>query len=141
MTQQCISEFDALCNNILGVNNNIQYVAILNKFGRAVEKSSRPKYAEQLPDKISEMLFMQCVLEISMGRDFEEQYGSINYHMSERANVTMLTFPIEDHVILVAANKNASPILLAKKIVSILSEYKHNSLLKNIEDNGIPITV
>jgi hypothetical protein len=141
MMQQYTSEFDRLCNNILEVNNNIQSVAVLNKFGRPVEKSSRPRYAEQFPDKTSEMLFMQCVLEISMARDFEEQYGSINYHMSERANVTMLTLPIEDHVILVTANKNISPILLVKKIVSIINEYKHNSLLKNTEDNGIPITV
>ncbi|MGI0087780.1 MAG: hypothetical protein ACREBI_07440 [Nitrosotalea sp.] len=135
------TEFDLLCDSILEVNSNIQSVAVINKLGRPVDRTFRPRYAKQFPDKTSEVLFMQCVLEISMGRDFDEQYGPINYHMSERANVTMLTFPIEDHVILVTANKSVSPISLAKKIVNIIREYKHNPISNNIKDNSIPLPV
>lgn len=139
MISQYGTEFDLLCNHILEVNNNIQSVAAINKLGRPVDRSSRPKYNKQFPDKTSEILFMQCVLEISMGRDFDDQYGPINYHVSERANITMLTFPIEDHVILVTASKNVSPISLAKKIVSIIKEYKRTPVLSSIKDNSIPL--
>jgi hypothetical protein len=139
MTPQYGPEFDRLCDSILEVSNNIQSVAAINKLGRPVDKSSRPRYIKQFPDKKSEILFMQCVLEISMGRDFDDQYGPINYHVSERANITMLTFPIEDHVILVTASKNVSPISLAKKIVSVISEYRHTPTLSNIKDNRIPL--
>jgi hypothetical protein len=116
-------------------------VTAINKLGRPVDRSSRQKHIKQFPDKTSEVLFMQCVLEISMGRDFDEQYGPINYHMSERANATMLTFPIDDHVILVTASKNVGPISLAKKIANIISEYRHSTTSSNMKDNSIPLPV
>jgi hypothetical protein len=73
---------------------------------------------------MSEMFFMQCVLQVSMGRDFDEQYGPINYYISERDNLTMLTFPIDDHIILVTVNKNVSPISLARKIVNTINDHR-----------------
>ncbi len=130
MTPQRNPEFDRLCDSIIEINNNIQSVVVINKLGRPVSRSASPRYAKQFPDK-SEVLFMQCVLEISMGRDFDDQYGPINYHVSERTNITMLTFPIDDHVIVITINKNVSPISLAKKISSIICQYKCNPMLNN----------
>ena len=139
MTHRHNPEFDRLCDSILEVNSNIQSVAAINKLGRPVDRSSRQEHIKQFPDKTSEVLFMQCVLEISMGRDFDEQYGPINYHMSERANATMITFPIDDHVILVTASKNVSPISLAKKISNIINEYRRSTTPSNMRDNSIPL--
>jgi len=73
---------------------------------------------------MNEMLFMHCVLQISMSKDFDEQCGPINYHISERGNLTMLTFPIYDHVILVITKKSISPISLARKIVNVIESNK-----------------
>ncbi|MDE1872493.1 MAG: hypothetical protein KGH99_03330 [Thaumarchaeota archaeon] len=141
MISQYVTELDLLCDDILEANSNIQSVAAINKLGRPVKRSSRPGYSKQFPDKTGEVLFMQCVLEISMGKDFDEQYGPINYHMSERGNVTMLTFPIDDHVILVTASKNVSPISLAKKIANIIHGYKHSYASSNMKDSSIPLPV
>ncbi len=116
------AECKSLCDVILNASGKIQSVAILNKMGRPIEKSTRPGYANQFPDKTSEMLFMQCVLQVSMGRDLDEQYGPINYYVSERASVTMLTFPVGDDVIFLTASKNVSPIALAKKVASVISD-------------------
>ena len=110
-----------LCNSILSINKNIQSIALINRQGRAVEKISRPGFTNQFPDYMSEMFFMQCVLQVSMGGDFDEHFGPINYYISERDNLTMLTFPMDDHIILVTINKNASPISLARKIVNSIN--------------------
>ncbi len=67
---------------------------------------------------------MQRVLEISMGKDYDSEYGPINYHLSERENLTMITFPMRDHVVLVTIKKNTSPISLAKKIVTIINGFQ-----------------
>jgi hypothetical protein len=139
MTHRHNPEFDRLCDSILKVNSNIQSVAAINKLGRPVDRSSRQEQIKQFPDKTNEVLFMQCVLEISMGRDFDEQYGPINYHMSERTNATMITFPIDDHVILVTASKNVSPISLAKRIANIINEYRRSTTSSNMRDNNIPL--
>jgi hypothetical protein len=123
-----------LCTSILDSSKNIQSVAVINRQGRAFEKVSRPKYAGQFADKTEELLFMQCVLQVSLGRDFDEQFGTINYHVSKRTNGTMLTFPLGEDVILVIVNKNTSPISLARKISSLIVDYRSkvigNDLLK-----------
>ena len=92
--------------------------------GRPVEKVARPKFAKQFFDNLGEPFFMQSVLQISMGMDFDEHFGPINYHISDRESLTMLTFPIEDHVILVTVNKNTGPISLARKIVDAIENHK-----------------
>jgi hypothetical protein len=120
-----------LCDSIIGINKNIQSVAIINKLGRPIEKVTRDTSQKQLPQTKDEMLFMQCVLEISMGKDFDSEYGSINYHLSERENLTMITFPIRDYVILVTTKKDTSPISLAKKIVTTINGYQTRQL--NVE--------
>ncbi|HJU14755.1 MAG TPA: hypothetical protein VJ792_09910 [Candidatus Nitrosotalea sp.] len=118
------SSLDVLCSTILKINKNIQSVSIINKMGRLIEDASRPNFTRKFPEQISEHFLMQCVLQISMGRDFDEYYGPINYHISERAGLTMLTFPIDGNVLLVLCNKNLSPIMLAKRVVCSIDEYR-----------------
>lgn len=105
-------------------SKNVQSVAVINNQGRVIEKDSKPKFTNQFPENLREMFFMHCVLQISIGKDFDDQYGPINYHISQRSNLTMLTFPVDDHVVLVTINKNISPILLARKIINIIDGHK-----------------
>ncbi len=115
---------DELCNSIIRINKNIQSVAIINKLGRPIEKVTRDGSLKQLPQPKDEMFFMQRVLEISMGKDHDSEYGPINYHLSERENLTMITFPMRDHVVLVTTKKDTSIISLAKKIVTTINGYQ-----------------
>ena len=77
-------KLDELCNSIIGINKNIQTVAIINKLGRPVKKVTRDDSLKQLPQPKDEMFFMQCVLQISMGKEYDSEYGPINYHLLER---------------------------------------------------------
>ena len=40
-------KFDELCNSIMGINKNIQSVAIINKLGRLLEKITRDDRVKQ----------------------------------------------------------------------------------------------
>ena len=114
---------ESLCNSVFRLNKNIQSVAVISNRGRTVEKISKPQFIEQFPDHLSELFCMSCVLQVSMGRDFDENYGPINYHVSERKNLTMMTFPLDENVILVTTNKNISPVSLARNIVDLINEH------------------
>lgn len=115
---------DILCDSILCIDRNVQSVAVLNNKGRVMEKISKPIFAEKFPDYLSEVFCMHHVLQISMGRDFDEKYGPINYHINERSNLTMIAFPLEDVVVLVTTNKDMGSITLAGKINLLLNEYR-----------------
>jgi len=117
-------EFDELCNNILGINNNIQSVSIINKHGRAIERKTGEVDSQVMGQKI-EMFFMQCVLTISMGRDFDSEFGEIGYVHVDRKNLSMFSFPLFDHIVLVTSKAAISPITLAKKISTVIKKYKN----------------
>ena len=120
---------NSLCSSILAINKNIQSVAVINNKGRVMEKISKPRFVEQFPDYLNELFCMHHVLQVSIGRDFDENYGPINYHVSERTNLTMITFPVDHNVILVTINKNTSPITLARKVVNVINEHKKQASL------------
>lgn len=110
---------ESFCGSVLDISKNIQSVAVIDRMGKTMTKINRPGFAIQFPDHLKELFYMFHVLEISMGKDFDEYYGSINYHVSERTDIMLITFPLGENVMLVMANKNTSPIRLARKIKSL----------------------
>ena len=115
---------ESLCDSILRLNKSVQSVAVINNKGRAIEKISQPQFAKQFPDHLSELFCMSCVLQVSMGKDFDENYGPINYHISERTNLTMITFSLNENVILITIDKSTSPITISRKIVYIINDHQ-----------------
>jgi len=114
---------ESLCDSIIKINKSIQSVAVINNRGRVMEKLSRSKFTKLFPNHLNELFCMSCVLQISMGKDFDEKYGPINYHISERSNLTIITFPLDENVVLITANKSISPITLARKIIDVISKH------------------
>lgn len=116
--------FDVLCWSIYNIDKNIKSVAVINNKGKIVEKILKPEFAEQFPDYFNELFCMHHVLQISMGRDFDDHHGPVNYHISERANLITLTFPLHKNIMLVTTSKNVSPITLARKITPLIEKHR-----------------
>lgn len=115
---------DVLCHSIFNIDRNIESVAVINNKGRIIEKILKPMFAEQFPEYFNELFCMHHILQVSMGRDFDEDHGPVNYHISERTNLTTLTFPMHDNIILVTINKDISPITLARQITDLIEDHK-----------------
>lgn len=126
MNNTQITEFDELCNSILEINTNIQSVSVINKHGRAIERKTSDGADPQVTGQKIEMFFMQCVLTISMGRDFDEEFGEIGYVHIDRKNLSLFSFPILDHIVLVTSKAAISPISLAKKISDTIMRFKNS---------------
>jgi len=68
------------------------------------------------------MRFNECLLDITLGKEFGEFYGPIRYHFSKDKSV-MFSFPFEENFVFVTTTKNVSPIWLATKIARIITRY------------------
>ena len=54
-------EFDTVCNNITGIDDSIELVAVLNNKGRAIEMTAREEGVNKdLTPQKREMMFMAC---------------------------------------------------------------------------------
>ena len=126
MNNTQVTEFDGLCNSILDINTNIQTVSVINKHGRAIARKTNDDADPQVTGQKIEMFFMQCVLTISMGRDFDEEFGEIGYVHIDRKNLSMFSFPVLDHIVLVTSKAAISPISLAKKISDTIKRFKNS---------------
>lgn len=109
-----------LCDEILGSNDSITHVAVINSQGRPVEESSRAGQTVFNNEDQKEMLMMQCSLTISMGRDFDQPFGEIKYVHTKRENLSLYSFPLDNQVILVASKASQGPISLAREVLAII---------------------
>lgn len=107
-------KFDELCDEVLEIDD-IQSISVINKMGRAVEKKSR-NGIEIVDGKKSEILMMQSVLVMSMGRDFDEDFGEIGYVRMQRKHLSMLSFPLDGHIVLVASKTALGLTRLLKRL-------------------------
>jgi hypothetical protein len=124
MAQEYMLELDSLCNTVLDVNENIQSVSVVNKNGRAIQKIDRKGTDLPMLEQENEMLLMQAVITISMGRDFDEPLGEIGYVHVERKNLSLLSFPLGDYIVLVTSKTAIGSISLARKVATAIRKYR-----------------
>ena len=116
-----------LCKSILYTSENIQSVAVINKNGRAIEEKARDDSDLLMSDKKNEMYFMQCALQISMARDFDEEFGPVSFTITERENSKFVSIPSFSHIILAKIKKGIDNTVLINKIKKVIRSFEvHN---------------
>lgn len=127
-----------LCKSILYTSENIQAVAVINKNGRAIEEKARDNSGLLMSDKKNEMYFMQCALQISMARDFDEEFGPVSFTMIERENSKFVSIPYFSHIILAKMKKSIDHTALLNKIKKIIRNFEvHNRELSVREGDQV----
>lgn len=123
--------FDILCNDITDLDENIELVAVLNQKGRAVEIKVREEGIDRdfTPIK-KEMFFMQCVLQASMSKDQDDEFGRIKSSVFERERYTIFSFEFFSHVILVVSRSISYPMHLKSNILEKIVNTKKVELVQ-----------
>lgn len=81
------------------------------------------------------MFFMEYSLRQNMRKEFDEDFGDVRYTYTEREKEVFFTFPLDDHLIIVACNSGINPVSFSRKIISIIDECKIKlDLKKNIDE-------
>lgn len=114
-------EFDAVCNNIAGIDESIELVAVLNNKGRAIEMTAREEGVnKELAPQKREMLFMESVLKSNMNKEHNHEFGNVHCSILEREKFTVFSFEVLSYVLLIITKPSLNPIELKNKISEIL---------------------
>lgn len=82
----------------------IELFGIINKNGRMMDFLSRKDL--DISNEKKEILFMQMALQSSMQREFDEDFGSVNFCVIQREKMKFICRPIgTDNMALVVTNK------------------------------------
>ncbi|HEV2192431.1 MAG TPA: hypothetical protein VGR54_02295 [Nitrosopumilaceae archaeon] len=122
LTLERSTQLDVMCSLILDSNERITLVAIIDQKGRVIENSMRDdRVIKNLTDQKKEMLFMESALQLSMIRDFDDDFGAMKYTYSTREKISFFTFSLDGYAVIVLSEPSENPLLLAAQVVEIIN--------------------
>ncbi|MCV0366099.1 MAG: hypothetical protein K5798_02395 [Nitrosopumilus sp.] len=118
ITSKKIENFDDICKKILQ-NNDIRYVCILNKMANLILEKKQNRVKFLLPDKKSRDLYLKLKLESSLIKDFDDELGQVEFIVTYRKKIQMISIPIYGKLVMVSAKKNANSRLIANTVLNL----------------------
>ena len=86
--------------------SGVEMFGIINQQGRMIDFWGTK--ALSLTKERKDIFLMQVVLQNSMQRDFDEEFGGVSYSTTHRGKTKFIQFPVEDgKTILIVASKRA----------------------------------
>ena len=99
----------------------IRFAGMINEKGRLFAGGMR-EGIRSLEDKHDdEMLYMELVLRARMRREFDKVLGQVQFAMSYREKVVIMSFPVKDFVLLLSAEKGINFSELPFKVLKALA--------------------
>ena len=100
------------------LEKGVEYLAVINKKGRI--EDAIYKNDINLNDERKQVFFLSILLHNSMQRDFDEEFGEVNYTMADRGNSKFVAIPTRDGILFAKLDKSLDPTVFIKKILGIL---------------------
>ncbi|HJJ23210.1 MAG TPA: hypothetical protein OQH54_05810 [Nitrosopumilus sp.] len=105
MSSTEIEKLEQSCKKILELPK-IRFVGVLNKMGNKIAGGFKKGVTSFLPDTENRRMYVQLMLEYMMRKDFDEGLGTIDYIVSRRTNVTMISIPTKKYLVLISAERD-----------------------------------
>jgi len=112
-----IDNLEQACQKVVDLPK-IRFVGVLNKMGKKIAGGFKEGVTSLLPDKDNQRMYVQIMLEYMMRKDFDSQLGKIDYIVSRRGNVTMISIPTKEYLILISATRDANAEDIIKSVNS-----------------------
>ena len=112
---------DELCKQIHGLDKKIRFVGLINPNGRLVAGGMKPGFQSLEEERDNEMLYMELVLRAKMRKEFDKVLGPVKFAMSYRDMLIIMSFPVNDNILLISVEKDIDFSKLPFKILEIIS--------------------
>ena len=98
-------DYENLCTLVQKIDSDIRFVGIINSKGRLIAGgmvSSKKRLGDRKGD---EMLYMELALRVRMRREFDDDLGKVEFSMSFREKLIVMSFPMENDVLMVSMER------------------------------------
>lgn len=112
---------DELCRQIQELDKKIRFVGLINSNGRLIAGGMKPEFQSLEDERDNEMLYMELVLRAKMRKEFDKSFGPVKFAMSYRDKVIVISFPVNDNVILISAEKDIDFFKLPFKVLELIN--------------------
>lgn len=109
-----IKSLENACDTLLKMDK-IRHVAVINKLGKLVSGRFKEGVIRFLDDEKVKTVYMQMMLDLRMRQELDEILGSIDYIVSRRKNITIISVPTEHHLVLISAERGINSTKVIKR--------------------------
>ena len=110
--------FEQKCQNLLK-EPEIRFAGLINPMGHLVAGGMKKGLKPLEDDADMRKLYMELILRVSTRQEFDQTLGEVRYSASRRSKAVVMSFPIDNKVLLVSANPDVSIDDTAKKVMKI----------------------
>ena len=118
---------------ILGIDDKIRFVGIINDLGRLVYGGMRPGIMSLESETESIKIYMEFALISKLHTDFDSKLGEVLYSLTVRKKIKMLSFPVIDHIIRLSLEKDADHEKIVNSVLDFLKKIDAN----RFEEGGV----
>ena len=115
-------DYENLCTLVQKIDSDIRFVGIINSKGRLVAGgmvSSKKRLGDRKGD---EMLYMELALRVRMRREFDDDLGKVEFSMSFREKLIVMSFPMENDVLMVSMERKTQFEKIAFNILKLIEK-------------------
>ena len=98
-------DYENLCTLVQKIDSKIRFAGVINSKGRLIAGgmvSSKKRLGDRKRD---EMLYMELALRVKMRREFDDDLGKVKFSMSFREKLIVMSFPMEDNVLMASMER------------------------------------
>jgi len=98
-------DYENMCTLVQKIDSKIRFAGVINSKGRLVAGGMAPSKTRLGDRKRDEMLYMELALRVKMRREFDDDLGSVKFSMSFREKLIVMSFPMENDVLMVSMER------------------------------------
>lgn len=113
---------EEICSSIMEMDPRIRFAGVVSENGRLMAGGMKKGIKSLEDTKDDEILYLELVLRAKMRREFDNILGPVQFAMSYREKVTILSFPLDGGILLVSSEKGIDFSDLAFKILKMINQ-------------------
>ena len=98
-------DYENLCTLVQKIDSKVRFAGVVNSKGRLIAGGMAPSKKRLGDRKRDEMLYMELALRVKMRREFDDDLGKVKFSMSFREKLIVMSFPMEDDVLMVSMER------------------------------------
>ncbi|NWJ21602.1 hypothetical protein HX802_01990 [Marine Group I thaumarchaeote] len=112
-------DYENLCTLVQKIDSKVRFAGVINSKGRLVAGGMTPSKKQLGDRKRDEMLYMELALRVKMRREFDDDLGKVKFSMSFREKLIVMSFPMENDVLMVSLEKKTQFENIAHSILKL----------------------
>ena len=113
---------ESICKKILDLEPKIRFAGIISYKGKLLAGGEREGVKTLVDKRNHEMLFMEVALRVRMRQEFDKQLGPVNFTVSRRGKIVIMSFPIGNEILYVSGENDLDLAEAPSEILRIIKD-------------------